>query len=106
MGPQRNDEDLHRGGGPAPKVRLAGRIDALVDGRPVTLVAARNNLELTVARWSTLVAMRRRFPGLIRSLRGGLQASDIGLSVRIGWFGRVRVHPNPPLLVRLLLPVE
>ena len=57
MGSERDDEDPHRGRGSTPKLRLAGRIDGVVDGRPVSLIAERQNLVLTVERWRTLLTI-------------------------------------------------
>ena len=106
MGPERDDEDPHRGCGSTPKLRLAGQIDGVVDGRPISLIAERQDLVLTVGRWWTLLTIRRSSRSLIRPLRAFLTQSDIHLLVRIRWLGRVGVHPNPSFLVRMLLPVE
>ena len=106
MGSERDDEDPHRGRGATPKLRLAGRIDGMVDGRPVSLVAERQDLVLTVERWRTLLTIRRSSRSLIQALREFLTRSDIRLFVRIRWLGQVEVHPNPSYLVRMLLPFE
>jgi hypothetical protein len=50
MGSERDDEDPHRERGSTPKLRLAGRIDGVIDGRPVILVAERQDLVLIVER--------------------------------------------------------
>lgn len=102
MGPEWNDEDPHWRHGSTPKLTLAGRNDGVVDGRPVSLVAERQDLVLTVGRWRTLQTIRRSSRSLIEPLRAFLTRSDIRLFVRIGWLGRVEVHPNPPFLVRML----
>ena len=106
MGSDWDHEDPHRGRGATPKLRLAGRIDGMVDGRPVSLVAARQDLVLTVKRWRTLLTIRRTSPSLTEPLRAFLTRSNIRLFVRISWFGRVEVHPNPSFLVRMLIPPE
>jgi len=106
MGSERDHEDPHRGRGSTPKLRLAGQIDGVVDGRPISLVTERQDLVLTVERWRTLLTIRRSSRSLIQPLRAFLTRSDIRLFVRIRWLGRVEVHPNPRFLVRILLPVE
>jgi hypothetical protein len=106
MGFERDDEDPHRGRGSTPKLRLAGQIDGVVDGRPVSLVAERQDLVLTVERWRTLLTIRRSSQLLIPSLREFLTRSDIRLFVRVRWLGRVEVHPKQSFLVRMLLPLE
>lgn len=106
MGSERNDEDPNGGPGPTPKLRLAGQIDGLVDGRPVSLVAERQELVVTVARWRTLLTIRRSSRSLIRTVSEFVARTDLRLFVRIKWLGRVEVHPNPSLLVRMLLPLQ
>ena len=106
MGSERDNEHPHRGRGSTPKLRLAGRIDGVVDGRLVRLIAERQNMVLTVERWRTLLTIRRSSRSLIQPLREFLTRSDIRLFVRIRWFGRVQVHPNPSFLVGMLLPLE
>lgn len=106
MGSDWDHEDPHRGRGATPKLRLAGRIDGMVDGRPVSLIAARQDLVITVGRWRTLLTIRRTSRSLIEPLRAFLTRSDIRLFVRIRWLGRVEVNPNPSFLVRMLLPLE
>jgi hypothetical protein len=106
MDPERDDEDPHRGCRSAPKLILAGQIDCMVDGRLVRLIAERKDMVLTVERWRTLLTIRRSSRLLIQSLREFITRSDIRLFVRIGWLGRVEVHPNPSFLIRMLLPLE
>lgn len=106
MGPERDDENPHRGHGSTPKVRLAGQIDVLVDGRPASLVAERQDLVLTVRHWRTSLTIRRCSRSLIKPLRAFLTRSGIRLFVRTKWLGTVEVFPNPPLLIRMLLPTE
>jgi hypothetical protein len=78
----------------------------MVDGRLVRLIAERKDMVLTVERWRTLLTIRRSSRLLIQSLREFITRSDIRLFVRIGWLGRVEVHPNPSFLIRMLLPLE
>lgn len=106
MGPERNDEDPHRGRGSTPRLSLAGQIDAVVDGRRVSLIAERQNLVLTVGDWRTVLTIRRSSRTLIQTLHKCVTRSDIRLFVRIRWLGKVEVHPNPRFLVRMLLPLE
>lgn len=105
MGTERDNEDSHRRRGSTPKLSLAGRIDGMVDGRPVTLIAEGQNLVLIVQRWRTLLTIRRSSRSVIQALSEFLTRSDIRLFVRIRWLGRVEVHPNPSFLVRML-PLE
>jgi hypothetical protein len=104
MGPQRDDEDPNRGRGSAPKLMLAGQIDGVVDGWPVSLSAERQNLVLTVERWRTLLTIRRCSPLIIQPLQVILARTHLRLFVRIPLLGEVEVHPNPSFLVRILLP--
>ncbi len=106
MGFERDDEDPHRGRGSTPKLSLAGRIDGIVNGRPVNLIAERQELLLTVRHWRTLLTIRRQVHSLTSALQALLTRSNIRLFVRIRWLGRVEVHPNPPILVRMLMPIE
>lgn len=106
MGSDWDHEDPHRGRGATPKLRPAGRIDGMVDGRPFSLVAERQDLVLTVGRWRTLLKIQRSWRSIIPPLRALLAQSDIRLFVRVKWLGRVEVHPNPRLLVRMLLPLK
>jgi hypothetical protein len=106
MGSEWDHEDPHRGRGATPKLRLAGRIDGVVDGRPVSLVAERQDLVLTVRHWRTLLTIGRTSRSLIEPLRAFLTRSDIRLFVRIRWLGRVEVRPHPSFLLRMLFPPE
>lgn len=95
-----------RGRGSTPKLRLAGRLDGAVDGRPVSLVAERQDLVLTFVHWRTLLTMRRGARSLSRPLRAVLSRSDIRWLVRIRWLGEVEVQPKPSVLIRMLVPAE
>jgi len=106
MGPERDNEDSHRGRGATPKLILAGQINGVVDGRPVLLVAEGQDLVLTVVRWRTLLTLRRSSRSLIRAVSELLSRADLRLFVRIKWLGRMEVHPNPSLLLRMLLPLQ
>ncbi len=106
MGSDRDHEDPHRRGCSTPKLRLAGRIDGMVDGRPVSLVGEKQDLVFTVRSWRTLLTIRRSSHSLIQNVRAFLTRSDIRLFVRIRWLGRVEVHPNPSFVVQMLLPLE
>ncbi len=106
MGPERDDEDPHRGRGSTPKMTLAGQIDCVVDGRPMNLVADRQNLVITVRHWRTLLTIRSCSRAIIHPLRSFLRQSNIRLLVRIRWLGRVEVYPNPPFLVGMLFPLQ
>lgn len=85
---------------------MAGRIDGVVDGRPVSLIAERQNLVLTVESWRTLFTIRQSSNSLIQVLHEFFKRSDIRLMVWIRWLGQVEVHPNPSFWVRMLLPLE
>ena len=106
MGSDWDHEDPHRGRGATPKLRLAGRIDGVVDGRPMSLVAERQDLVLAVGRLRTLLTIERSWRSIFQPLRAFLTRYDIRLFVRIKWLGRVEVHPNPSFLVRMLLPLK
>jgi hypothetical protein len=106
MGPERDFKDPDRGPGSTPKLRLAGRIDGAVDGRPVNLVAETDCLVLNVGSWRTLLTKRRSSRSLLRALRVLLTPTDIRVFVRLWWWGRVEVHPRPSVAVRMLLSPE
>ncbi len=82
---------------------LAGHDDGVVNGRPVSLDAERQELLITVERWRTLLTILLSSRSFIRASRKFLTRADIRLFVRIDWLGRVEVHPNPSFLVRMLL---
>ena len=104
MDPKRNYEDQYRRSAPTPKLRLAGRIDGEIDGRPVRLITEKQSMILTMGSLRTLLSIRSSSRSFIQPLRAFLKRSDIRLLFRITWLGRVEVLPNPPFLVRMLLP--
>ncbi len=83
---------------------LAGRIEAIVDGRPVNLVASKRNLVLEIPRLRTLLTVRRNCRFWFASLQAILVRADIRLLADLGWWGRWEVFPNPTYVMRLMLP--
>jgi hypothetical protein len=104
MGPERHPESSHEGSRQKPKLSLAGRLDGHLDGRPVSLVAENRDLVLHAGRIRTLLTLRRSWKSTVQPLRAVLGRAEIPLMLRIGWFGKVEVFPNPIYLIRLLLP--
>lgn len=107
MGAQRHRKDPHPRPGPNPKLTLAGRLDGFVNGRPVSLVAHDDGITLVpggVGTLLTLFRLRRSWRLVAGPLRRVLDRTNIRLYVRIGWFGRVQLLPDPGLIFRLTLP--
>jgi hypothetical protein len=84
---------------------VAGRIDGVVDGRPVSLDAERQRLILAVGDWRTLWKIHRNSKLFERMLFIILKRSNLSLIVRLRWFGSFELHPNPSFLVRRFLPL-
>ncbi len=54
-------ENRHHRSGPQPKLRLVGRLNGYLDGRPVSLVAQNRDLTLSVDKFSSLLTLRRNW---------------------------------------------
>jgi hypothetical protein len=104
MGPERDAQNPHQGFWQKPKLSLAGRLDGYVDGRPVSFVAENRDLTLSTSKLSTLLTLRRSWQATVQPLRAVRERAEIRLMIRIRWFGKVEVFPNPNYLIRLLLP--
>lgn len=107
MGDERHREDPHPRPGHNPKLTLAGRLDGSVNGRPLCLVADGDGITIVpggVGTLLTLFRMRRSFRSVAGPLWAVLARANVRLDVRVGWLGRVRVLPDPPLVFRLLIP--
>ncbi len=103
MGFERDDENSYRGGGPTPKLTLAGHIVGLLHGRPMSLTGEANKLIFSVDSWRILVTGRRQARFLIQNLRQFLGRTDLRVCVRTKWLGTFEVFPSPSSLVRLLI---
>ena len=106
MGPQRDDEDPYWRSGSTPKLRLAGQVDAVVDGRPLTFIAESQDLVISVGHWRSLLTIRHSAHQIIQPLREILTRFHVRLFVRIRLLGLVELHPDPSFLVRMLLPLD
>ena len=107
MGAQRHREDPHPRRGPNPKLTLAGRLDGFVNGRPVSLIADGDTITLEPGGLRTLfvlLRLRRSWRYAAGSLRQVLGRTNIGLYVRVGWFGRLQLFPDTSPFFRLFLP--
>ena len=104
MGLEWDPEGSNQGTGQSPKLSLAGRIEATVDGRPISLVARSGDLTLSVGNLRSIVTLRRSWPAVIRVLRPLIERGNLRLLVRLRWTGALEVFPNPNFLLRLLLP--
>jgi len=83
---------------------LAGRLDGFVDGRHFSFVTENRDIVLHAGRIRTLLTLRRGWKTTVQPLLAVLERAEIRLMLRIGWFGKVEVFPNPIYLIRLLLP--
>ena len=86
---------------------MAGRLDGFVNGRPLSLVAGGDGVTLVPGGIGTLPAlfrMRRSWRLVAGPLRTVLDRANVRLNVRVGWFGRVQLLPNPSPMCRLILP--
>ncbi len=107
MGVQRHSEDSHPRPGPNPKLILAGRLDGFVNGRPLNLVADDDGITLVPGGVRTLIALfrlRRSWRFVAGPLNVVLARANVRVVIRVGWFGRVRLLPEPGWLLRLVLP--
>ncbi|QDU92385.1 hypothetical protein Pla8534_01310 [Lignipirellula cremea] len=104
MGPQRNRQDSYRGQGRTPKLRMAGRLDGFLDGRPLSLVAEEGTVTLNSDNLSSLLKLRRSWRTMVHPLFAILEREDIRLLVQVRWLGKVEVFPRPKYLFRLFLP--
>ena len=104
MGLERNDKDPHRAIESKPKLILAGRLDGLFGGRPVSLIAENRDLILVVSNLRAVLALRRCWRIIVKPFLAVLKTTDIRFSVRISGLGRVEVSPRPQFFVRLMLP--
>jgi hypothetical protein len=73
----------------------------------VSLVADGNDITLLpggVRTLLTLFRLRRAWRSVAVPLRPVLDRTNIRLHVRVVWFGRVQLLPDPGLIFRLILP--
>ena len=89
---------------PGPKLVMDGRIAAVVNGVPLSLVAEQNRLVLRVTHWRTLVLLRQIPPSVIHPLTRFLAQHGIRLAIETTWLGRFEIFPAPSYLVRMWLP--
>ena len=83
---------------------LAGRLDGDVNGRPFSLIADGRDITVDAGRFSTLLGLRSNWRPAARPLQALFRRAGLRLLVRVPWFGRVEVSPNPSLLLRMILP--
>lgn len=83
---------------------MVGRIDAKVDGRPVSLISENKTLVFDVSRIRTLIKTRRGLRAAFKLLRSLLAQTDMRIMVRIGRLGNFELFPNPSYMVNLTLP--
>jgi hypothetical protein len=83
---------------------VAGRLDGILDSRPLSLVAEDGNLTLNSASFSSLLKLRRSWRAIGQPLCAILEREEIRLLVRVRWLGKFEVFPRPNYLVRLFLP--
>ena len=104
MDPERDAEDSHAGPGQNPKLSLAGRLDCYVDGRPLSLVADKREVTLSIGKFNTLLTLRRGWKTVMQPVRVLFELAEMRLLLRIPWFGKVEVFPNPNYIVNIMLP--
>lgn len=83
---------------------MDGRIAAVVNGVPLSLVAEQDRLLLRITHWSSLVLLRRIPPSVISPLKRFLAKHGLSLTVEVSWLGRFEIFPAPSYLIRMWLP--
>lgn len=83
---------------------LVGRLQARVDGRPITIIGEPGGLLIQTDRLSTLWRARSSWPAFRKPLQTLHELFNTRVVVQ--WPGQRRtvVHPAPPWYVRLFLP--
>lgn len=104
MGVDRNRQDSHARPEQQPKLSWAGRLDGVVDGRPVSLVAEDRELTLLAGSFTTLFALRRSWRATVQPLRALFERAELRLMVQTKWLGKMEVFPHPSRMIRFLLP--
>lgn len=103
MGAAWNDENSHEGHGNAPKLILAGRLTATLDGRPVVIEADESGLVLTAPMLRTAWAARRSVSPLVPVLRV-LKQSGVPVRLSVAGLMSVELLPRPSALARIITP--
>jgi len=103
MGTERNPQNPHPGSEQSPKLRLAGRLDGNVNGRPFSLIAEDRDVTFDAGQFRTLLTVRRSWLAAVQPLGEFLHRAGMRFLVRVPWFGKVEVFPNPHYLIRLIL---
>lgn len=83
---------------------MAGRLDGLLDGRPLSLVAEDGRITLNSDSLSSVLKLRRIWRTVVDGPFAILEREDIRLLVCVKWLGKIEVFPKPKYLVRLFLP--
>jgi hypothetical protein len=86
---------------------LAGRLDGILNGRPLSIVAEDHQVTLLPDGFGALfelIKIRRSWRFVELPLGMALRRANIRLLVRLGWFGQLQLLPNPSFLLRLFLP--
>jgi len=83
---------------------LAGRLDGNVNGRPFSLIAEDRDVTFDAGQFRTLLTLRSSWRAAAQPLREFLRRAGMRLQVRVPWFGKVELFPNPHYLIRLILP--
>ena len=82
---------------------MVGRLDGVLDGRPLSLVAKDGAVTLNSNNLTSLLKLRRIWRTMAQPLLTIVEREDIRLLVRVRWLGNIEVFPRPKFLVRLFL---
>lgn len=104
MGVEWDDEDSNRGQRFEPKLTLAGRLEVLAGGQPLSIVAEQRDVVISIGTLRTLVRLRRNMRMLFIPMLSLLRSSESRLLLRLLPFGTLELYPRPNAFVRLLLP--
>ena len=100
MGTAWNTEYPHIEAQPSPKLRLAGRIEMTVDGRPATLIANEDQIVLRSGSVVSLISIWSKSKMFRNTIQTGLEITRLRVVVDLGWFGNVEIFPKTPILLR------
>ncbi len=104
MDSQWHHQDPHPRFGSRPKVTLAGRIDASINGRPFSLIASDQDLVLTTNDLKTLLNLKGQWPAFGSLLRRFFSVTETRLLIRYKRLNSIEVFPRPARFVRWILP--
>jgi len=84
-------------------VTLAGRVEAVVDGRPILIDASGDVVTLEPAGWRQAWSLRRDWPRVRGLLSRVGERLPVRVVSRLPMLGEVALYPSPAWWARLLL---